>query len=249
MTTSIISDKENEKKVKENVRFLLSHFNNQNYNYPRTIKTLKTDGNSIYIDHENEIINYFLEADFTDCKINWYPIYDNNSYKKIYPNFIFIDLDLSLCKICKYPKRKLDHILKETLKKIEKEINGFPTVLWIGDGYHIYQPIEVDNIVFNKEKKENTISDNNFEKEFLNQFNKNNTNFINEFLRFSNKYLTNNQKDFDYNSFSTDSCFTIAPGSLNSKKGYKVNTIQKWNGYRANANTILKEFLILKKGA
>jgi len=70
LTTSIISDKENEKKVKENVRFLLSHFNNQNYNYPRTIKTLKTDGNSIYIDHENEIINYFLEADFTDCKIN-----------------------------------------------------------------------------------------------------------------------------------------------------------------------------------
>ena len=38
-------------------------------------------------------------------------------------------------------KRKLDYILKETLKKIEKEINGFPTVLWIGDGYHIYQPI------------------------------------------------------------------------------------------------------------
>ena len=108
---------------------------------------------------------------------------------------------------------------------------------------------KLDDIVFNKEKKENTISDNNFEKEFLNQFNKNNTNFINEFLRFSIKYLTNNQKDFDYNSFSTDSCFTIAPESINSKKGYKVNTIQKWNGYKANANTILKDFLILKKGA
>ena len=226
-------EKVKEKKVKENVRFLLSHFNNQNYNYPRAIKTLKTEGNSIYIHNENEIVNYFLDSDFIDCKINGYSTYDNNSYNKIYPNFIFIDLDLSLCRICKYPERKLDYILKETLKKIEKEINGYPTIIWTGDGYHIYQPIEIDNIVF-KEKKENTISENNF---------------INEFLRFSIKYLTNNQKDFDYNSFSTDSCFTIAPESINSKKDNKVNTIQKWNGHRANANTILKEFLRLNKGS
>ena len=240
-------EKEQGKKIKEKVRFLLSHFNNQNYNYPRAIKTLKTEGNSIYIHNENEIINYFVDANFIDCKINGYPTYDNNSYNKIYPNFIFIDLDLSLCKICKYPERKLDYILKETLKKMEKEINGCPTVIWTGDGYHIYQPIEIDNIVFNKIKSGNTISGNNFEKEFLNPFNKNNINFINEFLRFSIKYLINNQKDFDYNSFSTNSCFTIAPESINSKKSIKVNIIQKWNGHRANANTILKEFLILNE--
>src|ERR671921_1763129 len=195
---------EKEKKVKENVRFLLTHFNDQNYNYPRAIKTLKTDRNSIYIHNEYEIINYFLDADFTDCKINGYPIYDNNSNKKIYPNFIFIDLDFSLCKICRYPERKIDYILKETLKKIEKEINGFPTVLWTGDGYHIYQPIELDTKVFDKEKNENTTLRNNVENEFSNQNNKNNKKFINEFLRFSIKYLTNNQKNFDYNSISTD---------------------------------------------
>ncbi|HXS59973.1 MAG TPA: hypothetical protein VN703_04105, partial [Candidatus Sulfopaludibacter sp.] len=63
-------DKEKEKIIKENVRFILSHFNNQNYNYPRTIKTLKTDEHSVYIYNENEIINHFLAADFIDCKIN-----------------------------------------------------------------------------------------------------------------------------------------------------------------------------------
>ena len=237
-----------EKIVKENVGFILSHFNDQNYNYPRAIKTLKTDEHSVYIYNENEIINHFLAADFIDCKINGYPIYDMESSKTIYPNFIFIDLDLSLCKICKYPERKLNYILKETLKKIEKEIKGFPTVLWTGDGYHIYQPIKLHDWVFNKEKKENTKSEYNFEKNVLNKDNKNNTKFINAFLRYSIKYLTNNQKDYDYNRFSTDSCFTIAPESINSKKGNKVNIIQKWNGYKANAITILKDFLALKRG-
>jgi hypothetical protein len=247
MTTSI-SDKEKEKRVKKNIRFILSHFNNQSYNYPKAIKTLKTKGNSVYIQNEKEIINYFLDADFMDCKINGYPLHYNNSKKKIYPNFIFIDLDLSLCNICKYPDKKLDYILNETLRKIEKEINGFPTVLWTGDGYHIYQPIELDTKVFDKEKNENTTLRNNVEKEFSNQNNKNNKKFINEFLRFSIKYLTNNQKNFDYNSISTDYCFTIAPESIASKTDNKVNINQKWNGHRANANTILKEFLILNNG-
>jgi len=242
-------DKEKEKIIKENVRFILSHFNNQNYNYPRTIKTLKTDEHSVYIYNENEIINHFLAADFIDCKINGYPTHHNNSSKTTYPNFIFIDLDLSICRICKYPERKLDYILKETLKKIEKEINGFPTVLWTGDGYHIYQPIKLDDQDFNKKIKESIISDHSFGiKDYLNQTNKNTSNFINEFLRFSIKYLTNNQKNFDYNSFSTNSCFSVVPESINSKKGNKVNIIQKWNGYKANVTTILKDFLVLKNG-
>jgi hypothetical protein len=54
------------------------------------------------------------------------------------PNFIFIDLDRSDFKT----ERAHKLALSLTLKNIQDKIGGNPTILWSGNGYHIYQPVE-----------------------------------------------------------------------------------------------------------
>jgi hypothetical protein len=49
-----------------------------------------------------------------------------------------IDLDL---KDFQKSREILDKILSKVLKKIEEFIGGTRTVLWTGNGYHIYQPV------------------------------------------------------------------------------------------------------------
>ena len=38
-------------------------------------------------------------------------------------------------------KTKLDLAMNRVLKKIKTSMHGRPTVLWTGNGYHIYQPM------------------------------------------------------------------------------------------------------------
>ncbi len=95
--------------------------------------------------------------------INAYPeILEINGRLIQSPNFILIDLDLSLCKTCIYPIRKLDYLLKQTLIKIKEKIQGLPTVLWTGNGYHIYLPVQVPildtEVEFSKGRFQNLFS-------------------------------------------------------------------------------------------
>ena len=79
-------------------------------------------------------------------------------------------------------------------------MNGYPTVLWSGNGYHIIQPIdcpiELEHIR-EFQKYENIIP-------LLSQ----------EFLRFAKDYLSNGKADkANYPSFN--SCLLRIPGSIN----------------------------------
>ena len=85
------------------------------------------------------MLKAYEESNFVDSKVNAYPSY--TEYKGIQrypPNFIFADLDLSSFK----DSLTLERALVATLKTIRLKINGSPTVLWTGNGYHIYQPID-----------------------------------------------------------------------------------------------------------
>ena len=226
--------------IKENLQFILSHFNGQEYKYPRAIMTLKSKG-QIYSNNEEEIFNHFLESDFKGCKINGYPfIGKGDNINKLSPSFLFIDLDLSLCSVCKYPKRKLDYILKQTLSKIEKETHGNPTVLWTGEGYHIYLPT-----IFSKSK-----DNENHPLEFFGLFNEFtpyvDSDLTTEFMRFAAKYFTNGhqQKGPTQNdSASVASCFITVPESISIKDNSKVKIIQKWDGKVTSVNSIAPCFL------
>ena len=198
--------------------------------------TLKTKG-QVHTNNEEEILKLFLESDFKDCRINGYPFYEENA-NRLYPSFIFIDLDLSLCSVCKYPERKLDYILKQTLNKIEKEINGVPTVLWTGGGYHIYQPITTNNPNDKEWTERRPLDHITTFNEFLPYVN---NDLTTEFMRFAAKYFTNNQKDPKHNP-STKSCLIRVPETINSKYNFKVEIRQKWDGKEANANIIALYF-------
>ena len=66
----------------------------------------------------------------------------NTEYKGINltaPSFIMIDLDL---KDFEYSTDNLDRVLNKTLRKLCDLFDGaHPTVLWTGNGYHVYQPV------------------------------------------------------------------------------------------------------------
>src|SRR6476620_11331322 len=71
-TNSIIIDEEI---VRENINFILSHFENQRELFPRTIMTLKTRG-QIKIEYESDeqkskdkILEYFKKSELIDCRI------------------------------------------------------------------------------------------------------------------------------------------------------------------------------------
>lgn len=219
--------------IEDNTNFVLSHFRGQEFLFPRSIMTYETVG-QIFIDNEDQMMDYFKRSEFTDCRINGYPLHHENERRNLYPSFIFIDLDLSLCSTCKYPIRKLDYILKQTLKKIKDEINGHPSVLWTGGGYHIYQPIkivakdqEIQHLEGIKEIQE------------LLSFIRND--LTTEFIRFASKYLTNDKGDPNHNP-SIYSCLIRIPGTINSKNDEKVKIIQKWDGIEADAKPILLPF-------
>jgi hypothetical protein len=59
---------------------------------------------------------------------------------KVAPSFLMIDLDL---RDFANAKDRLDRGLKKILETIDTLIHGYPSVLWTGNGYHIYQSVEV----------------------------------------------------------------------------------------------------------
>ncbi len=220
--------------IEDDIRYILSHFDRQEFLFPRSIMTSKTKGQT-FVDSEEQMIEYFKESNFVDCRINGYPFHDETERRKLYPSFIFIDLDLSLCSTCKYPIRKLDYILKQTTKKIEEKIDGHPTILWTGGGYHIYQPMK---IVTKDGQKRPLEAFKEFE-EFIPIVR---NDLTTEIIRFAAKYFTDGKGDPKHNP-SIYSCLVRFPGTVNSKYNETVKMIQPWDGKEAIANTLVLPFI------
>ena len=122
---------------------------------------------------------------------------------------------------------KLDYILKQTLRKIKEEINGYPTVLWTGCGYHIYQPIKI----VKKDQEEQPLEGIKEIQGFIPYVR---NDLTTEFIRFAAKYL-NGKEDPKHNA-SINSYLIRVPETVNSKYNQSVRIIQKWDGTEAIAN-------------
>jgi hypothetical protein len=122
--------------IEEGIDFIVSHF--EEPIWPRPIFTPKEKQVPVY-DRE-EALASFKRASLLDCRINAYPDYTGiGGMNRQAPNFIFIDLDLS----CFSSRDSLDRALRAVLKNIKEKFNGAQaTVIWSGNGYHIYLPIE-----------------------------------------------------------------------------------------------------------
>ncbi len=165
----------------------------------------------------------YEESSFADSRVNAFPSY--TEYKGIQrypPNFIFGDLDLSSFKDI---LTRLEKALAETLRTIRFKLNGSPTVLWTGNGYHIYQPI--DAVILEEFKQFEGFE-----------------NPSTRFLRFAEYYLTNGKSDPSH-SPSFKSCMIRIPESFNSKYAEgenKVKIIQEWDRYRPPMNLLIGSF-------
>jgi hypothetical protein len=206
------------------------------------------------------------------------------------PNFLFFDLDLTLFTKYKNPKRLLDMALRKTINKIStlipkhfetlpsqpkfSKVSGSninpllfesthvePTILWTGNGYHIYLPINAivldQEVYFSKDQFPNLFS---LTSKYFNWS-------VSEvFLKYAEIYFTDGRADPLHNP-KYKTCLIRIPGSYNSKllkKGFdkeasQVKIIQRWNGTKIPIQYLLKEFrrwliqeeynLKLKKGA
>jgi hypothetical protein len=125
----------------------------------------------------------------------------------------------------------LERALNNALGKIKESIEETPTVLWTGNGYHVYQPVSG----FILEEYETFY-------EFTKYVDKDLTSM---FIQFAEEYFTDYTADRLHNP-TVKSCLVRIPGSVNSKclaKGEKaeVKIIQKWDGVRSSIQPMLRD--------
>jgi len=211
-----------EEKAKESIEFLLSHFDVRQRLFPRMMSTYTTNGGQFKVYNKEQIFQACKKADFIDCRLNGYPVLEEGLLQA--PNIIFIDLDLP----SKYNDnfKELNKNLDKTLKIIKQKLYGCePTVLWSGNGYHIYivldvRPLELISELRELSKEPSTL-----------------------LLRFIETAFTNKKNDSQhYPSFK--SCMLRIPGTINSKNKSEIRIIQKFdkNNIPKIDNSILRQF-------
>jgi hypothetical protein len=209
----------------QGLSLIISHF--EKPVWPRNISTYDTDDRQVLVYNYEEALARFYQANLLNCKISAYPPYtDYHGINRQSPNFIFIDLDLSHFR----NTEALDTSLSKTLNTIKKKLNcAYPSVLWSGNGYHIYLPVEASVL-----EQESIFA------ELDEQPSR-------RFIQWAEKYLSNNKSDHCHSSgLSFKNCMLRIPGSYNSKHGHNVEVkiVQKWNGVRSSIAPLLSEFYI-----
>ena len=129
--------------IEEGVDFILSHLGEPVW--PRTTFT-KTLGKQYTVYSREEALARFKQSNLLDCRINAYSDYiPYRGINRQAPDFIFIDIDRSMFRTDK----EFWIAVEDSCKTIEQTLEGKPTVLWSGNGVHIYQPMQA--IVLEKE--------------------------------------------------------------------------------------------------
>ncbi len=137
-------------------------------------------------------------------------------------------------------------VLKRTINKISK-LGVQSTVLWTGNGYHVYLPLEAMVLdreeVFSKEMF-SSLSQSSFSK----YYGYSGSELL---LKFAKEYLTNDKTDPQHHPKYKNSLVRIL-GTYDSKcldrglsrEEFKVKIIQKWDGKRLPIQLLLKGFRI-----
>ena len=96
-------------------------------------------GCQVEVFNREAMLRHFEWSDYQDCRITAYPtLAQYNGLNLVAPSLVIIDLDLNNFK----SEIALNKALKSTLDHIYGLLKVRPTVLWTGNGYHIYLPIK-----------------------------------------------------------------------------------------------------------
>jgi hypothetical protein len=206
-----------ERATESGLTFILSHFSEPLF--PRNVSTVATNnGQRLAVDRLHAL-TFYDGALRVNCRIAAFRIDQTN------PDLIFIDLDK-----CNFATMRAFKVaLTKTLKRIKDKLNGHPTVLWSGRGYHIIQPIACHVNLDNVDKLASLTKSPN-----------------DAFLQFVERYLSNGRCD-DGNYPAMKSCMLRIPGTLNAKcmeesLDPEVKLIQSWNGFRPDYRLLLGHF-------
>ena len=212
-----------ERQVTKGLEFILTHLIKPFW--PRTVSTRLSAGRQFTVHSRLEALSYFKDSNFLDCRISAYSV-DSRTV-----DFIMIDMDRSNFK----SKQELNKANASTLSKISttfrirNKSNKPTTVIWSGNGYHFYIPVDsIGRILermpeFKKFKEPSK-----------------------EFLRFAEWYLSDSKCDNEHNkTVSLNNCMLRIPGSFNSKNNIQVQIMQKWNGTsKVAAQLLYDKFLV-----
>jgi hypothetical protein len=189
-TISVLDDPIRKEKVTKGIKFLLSHFKAAHQQlFPRKMSTTFSECRQFVIWNEIQILQECEKANYVDCRLNAYPIIEG---EHIAPSVIFIDIDGD-------SKHNLDKILKQTLKTIKLKLNNYkPTILWTGNGYHVYIILDTSALELIPKLTELCSEPSRL------------------FFKFAESRLANRRSDFKHNP-SFKSCLLRIPGTLNSK--------------------------------
>jgi hypothetical protein len=215
-----------EMEILEGLNFIQGHL--EEPYWPRTVSTKASTDIQIKVNTKKEALEQYRAANDLDCKINAYPYREDWAYDLLgqAPHFIFIDLDLE-----HFPSSlALNRALKYTLKNIKAAFRDDklePTVIWSGNGYHIYLPIQA--IVIETESVFGNLV--------------NGSQCSRMFLQFAEQFLSDKKADKCHtNSLSFKNCMIRIPGSINSKNNETVRIVQEWNGIRPAINWLLRDY-------
>ncbi len=218
-------------KVENGLDFILNHF--EEPIFPRKIMT-KDLGYQVEVFNKQEVLEYFKSSRYEDCRINAYPPFtEYHGINRTPISLLMIDLDLKDFGRGDSKKEKLlQKTLNKALAKIKESIDGNPTVLWTGNGYHTYQPVNG----FILEEYETFY-------EFTKYLDKDLTSM---FIQFAEEYFTDYTADRLHNP-TVKSCLLRIPGSLNSKciskeQEPEVRTIEEWDRKRPSIKPLLRDF-------
>lgn len=207
-------------KVKEGIRFILTHFEGRQQLFPRKMSTSLSQGRQFTVYNEEQILNECIKASFIDCRLNAYPVVsDCDMAAAIHaPNMIFIDIDLPNGNY-ENSLSKSKKILSQSLERIKHNLEGCnPTVLWTGNGYHIYIVLDTRPL------------------ELITDLVELSSHPSKEFLKFQEIIFTNNNADPKHNH-SFNSYLLRIPHTFNYKcidkgKDPEVKIIQKFDTQR-----------------
>jgi hypothetical protein len=223
------------KQVSEGVDLFLTIFQKAGQRvFPRTIMT-KQLGRQIKVYDKEQIMYWFEQSCYEDCRINAYPAflsqveeydYENGINKNLLtPCILFIDLDEENFD----SKEELDRWLDEILENVAFVLHGHkPLVLWSGNGYHVILPVNAPEAL-----------------EQYEDFQFYTKEPSNEFLIFARDFLSLNKAD-KRNNLSFKSCLLRVPHTINSKTPkHEVRTIECLDTSQTfpNIDNILTEFI------
>ena len=182
--------------------------------WPKTISTKASEGRQIPVYCKQEALLYYKDSNYLDCRIS---AYNTKALVEQTIDLLMIDLDLSNFKHNSI--KKFDLAKAKTLAKIQNTFDlskrfESATIIWSGNGYHLYIPAESKNVILERMT------------EFSNYKEPSKL-----FLRFAEWYLSDSKADSEhYHTVSFKNCLLRIPGSYNSKNMSQVKIIQKWNG-------------------